>query len=266
MRLGVKPGQYGWTFDELVASWRVAEEAGFGVLSCFDHVSSSPESRQAWDAPALMCSMAGQTRHIALAVHVLNASLRHPFLLASQLAVAQALSGGRVEVGIGTGSYHFARYDHEVTGIPFPSFAERMARLEAGCRILPALWRGEDVTDEVTGMSGASLGPVGIAPPPIFVGGKSDPALRIAIRHADGWHAPGMEPGEFADIARRLDRACEELGRQQLMKSVQVRADHLRHPRKRVEQFDEAGASTVVFVLDTERGPDSVRRLADRVL
>lgn len=266
MRLGVKPGQYGWTFDELAASWQVAEEAGFGVLACFDHVSSSPEGRQAWDAPTLLAAMAGQTRRIALGVYVLNASLRHPFLLAGQVAVAQALSGGRVEIGIGTGSHYFARYDHEATGIPFPPFAERIARLEACCRILPALWRGEEVTDEATGLAGASLGAVGIALPPISVGGKSDRALEIAVRYADGWHAPGMEPGEFAEIARRLDRACDEAGRPPLRKSIQLRPDDLPHSWEQVEQFAEAGASTVVFVLDIERGPDSVRRLADEVL
>ncbi len=218
------------------------------------------------DAPSLLTAMAGRTQHIGLAVHVLNASLRHPFLLAGQLAVAQAHSGGRVEVGIGTGSHHFARYDHEVAGIPFPPFAQRMAMLEACCRILPALWRGEEVTDEPTGLVAASLRPLGIAPPPVSVGGKSDRALEIAVRHADGWHAPGMEPGEFADIARRVDRAGEGLGRQPLRKSVQLRLDDLERSKEQVERFAEAGASTVVFVLDAERGPDWVRRVADAVL
>ena len=40
MQIGVKPGQWGWSFDELTASWRAAEEAGFDLLSCFDHVSA----------------------------------------------------------------------------------------------------------------------------------------------------------------------------------------------------------------------------------
>jgi alkanesulfonate monooxygenase SsuD/methylene tetrahydromethanopterin reductase-like flavin-dependent oxidoreductase (luciferase family) len=63
--------------------------------------------------------MAGLTEHVALAVDVLNVSLRHPFLLAGQLAVAQAASGGRVEVGLGAGSYHLARFDHQALGRPF---------------------------------------------------------------------------------------------------------------------------------------------------
>jgi alkanesulfonate monooxygenase SsuD/methylene tetrahydromethanopterin reductase-like flavin-dependent oxidoreductase (luciferase family) len=92
--------------------------------------------------------------------------------------------------------------------------------------------------------------------------GNSDRAFEIAVRHADGGHAPGMEPGEFAALARRLDRA----GRPPLTKSVQLRTTDLRDPREQVERFADAGATTAVFVLDTERGPGSVRRLAEEVL
>jgi alkanesulfonate monooxygenase SsuD/methylene tetrahydromethanopterin reductase-like flavin-dependent oxidoreductase (luciferase family) len=215
----------------------------------------------------VVTAMAGRTQRIALAVYVLNASLRHPFLLGGQLAVAQALSGGRLEVGLGAGSHYFARHDHERLGVPFRSFAERMDRLEACCRIFPALWRGEEVTDEAAGLTRASLGPLGIEPPPILLGGRSERALGIAVRNADGWHAPSMGPEEFAKIASKLDRACEEAGRPPLpRKSVQVRADGLSNPRDQVELFGEAGASTLVFVLDEQCGPDRVRRLAGEVL
>src|SRR6266536_2048181 len=42
MRVGVKPGEWGWPYEELVASWRAAEEEGFAIVSCFDHVSAAP--------------------------------------------------------------------------------------------------------------------------------------------------------------------------------------------------------------------------------
>jgi alkanesulfonate monooxygenase SsuD/methylene tetrahydromethanopterin reductase-like flavin-dependent oxidoreductase (luciferase family) len=266
MRIGVKPGQYGWSFDELVASWEVAETVGFDVLACFDHVSSSPHGDRAWDAPTLLAAMAGRTRRIALGVYVVNASLRHPFLLAAELAVAQAASGGRVEVGIGAGSHYFARYDHEALGIRFPDFTERIARLDACCRLLPALWRGEHVTDEASGLRDASLGMLGIAPPPILVGGKSERALAVAVQYGDGWHAPGMDPDEFAEIVRKLDRACEEAGRPALSKGIQLRTDDPSRSKEQMQRFADAGASTVVFVLEAEVGADSVRRLADGVL
>jgi alkanesulfonate monooxygenase SsuD/methylene tetrahydromethanopterin reductase-like flavin-dependent oxidoreductase (luciferase family) len=92
VRIGVKPGQWGWSFDELRASWRAAEDAGFDILSCFDHVSAAPSGGPAWDAPTLLAAMAGATERIDLAVDVVNVALRHPFLLAGQLAVAQAAS------------------------------------------------------------------------------------------------------------------------------------------------------------------------------
>ena len=142
MRIGVKPGQWGWSFDELLAAWRAAEDAGFDLISCFDHVSAAPIGNVAWDAPTLLTAMAGATSRIRLAVHVLNASLRPPLLLAGQLAVAQASSGGRLEVGLGTGSWHLARHDHRVAGVPFPPFAERVRRLEACCRAFPRALAG----------------------------------------------------------------------------------------------------------------------------
>jgi alkanesulfonate monooxygenase SsuD/methylene tetrahydromethanopterin reductase-like flavin-dependent oxidoreductase (luciferase family) len=58
---------------------------------------------------------------IGLEVQVLNASLRHPFLLAGQLAVAQAASGGRLRMGLGAGPHHLGRFDHKALGIGFPS-------------------------------------------------------------------------------------------------------------------------------------------------
>ncbi len=120
MRVGVKPGQWGWTFEDLRASWEIAEDCGFHHISCFDHVSASPRPLASWDAPSLLVAMAGATTAIGLEVQVLNASLRNPFLLAGQLAMAQAASRGRLQVGVGAGSHHLARFDHAAVGIAFP--------------------------------------------------------------------------------------------------------------------------------------------------
>jgi alkanesulfonate monooxygenase SsuD/methylene tetrahydromethanopterin reductase-like flavin-dependent oxidoreductase (luciferase family) len=265
VRIGVKPGQWGWTFAELEASWRVAEEAGFDVLACFDHVTALPREEPAWDGPSLLTAMAAHTERIRLAIHVVNASLRNPLLLAGALAVAQAASEGRVEVGIGAGSHHFARYDNRAIGIAFPAYRERMERLEACCRVLPALWRGERVTDVPAGLRDASLGPIGIDPPKLFVGGSTDSALRIAARLADGWHSP--DDDAFPERARRLDEISAELGRPTIDKSIQLWPTTLDGLRERIDALGDAGASTVVFVLDVEqRGPEWVGRLADAVL
>jgi alkanesulfonate monooxygenase SsuD/methylene tetrahydromethanopterin reductase-like flavin-dependent oxidoreductase (luciferase family) len=261
MRVGVKAGQWGWSFDELLAAWTKAEAEGFDLLSCFDHVSAAPAGNAAWDAPTLLAAMVGATSRIRLAVHVLNVSLRPPLLLAGQLAVAQASSGGRLEVGLGTGSWHLARHDHRAAGVPFPPFAERVRRLEACCRAFPALWRGETVTDDVVGLEEASLGPLGLEPPPIVVGGTSERVLAVAAAHADGWNASSVEPDRFAQLEERIGALLKgrALERQVQIWLSEVGLDGARDARDR---YEAAGADTLIFVLDDERDPDVLARLA----
>ncbi len=264
MRIGVKPGQWGWSFEELRASWLEAERAGFDLISCFDHVSAAPAGLAAWDAPTLLAAMAGVTDRTRLSVHVLNTSSRPPLVLAGQLAVAQAASGGRLEVGLGTGSWHLARHDHRVAGIDFPSFDERVRRLEACCRAFPALWRGEPVTDATLGLDEAALGPLGIDVPPIVVGGRGERVLAVAAAHADAWNGSSIDPGGFEERAARLD---ELAGGRPISKQVQVwlREVGLDGARDAARRFEDAGADTIVFVLDEERDPGLIPRLADAV-
>jgi alkanesulfonate monooxygenase SsuD/methylene tetrahydromethanopterin reductase-like flavin-dependent oxidoreductase (luciferase family) len=269
VRIGVKPGQWGWAFEELTDSWRAAEEVGFDIVSCFDHVSAAPAGLAAWNAPSVLVAMAGVTERVAIAVDVLNVSLRHPFLLAGQVAVAQAASGGRVEVGLGAGSYHLARFDHQALGEPFPPLAERRRRLARCCEVFPALWRGEEVDDPALGLHGASLGPVGIEPPPIFVGGTGKETMAIAVGHADGWNAVVEDAGRFGELSAQIDELCRERGRARpLRKAAQVfvRSIDLGKARELVADLEAAGAEAVTFVLVEERGPDAVRELARAVL
>jgi alkanesulfonate monooxygenase SsuD/methylene tetrahydromethanopterin reductase-like flavin-dependent oxidoreductase (luciferase family) len=239
---------------------------GFDVISCFDHVTAAPEDVPAWDAPSLLTAMAGVTTRARLAVDVLNSSLRHPFLLAGQLAVAQAASGARVEVGLGAGSAGMARFDNRALGIPFPPLRERLQRVERLCRVLPALWRGESVDDPELGLAAASLGPLGIDPPPIAVGGTSEEAIAVAARAADAWNANESDPAAYERLAQRMDELCAETGRR-VARTVQF-FDRALGPdvRDRIARFEAAGATTVTFVISEDIGPDSVLRLAQAVL
>ena len=111
MRIGLKCGQWGWSFAELEESWIAADRSGFHLLSCFDRVTSAPRGFRAWDAVALLVTMSAVTERARLSAHMLNSTLRHPVVLASQLAVAQALSRGRLEVGLGAGAKYWEAFD-----------------------------------------------------------------------------------------------------------------------------------------------------------
>jgi alkanesulfonate monooxygenase SsuD/methylene tetrahydromethanopterin reductase-like flavin-dependent oxidoreductase (luciferase family) len=269
LRLGIKPGQWGWRFDELIAAWERIESLGFHVLSCFDHISANPSNNRAWDAPTLLAAMAGRTQRIALAVDVVNVSLRHPFLLAAQLAVAQAASGGRLEVGLGAGSYQLARFDHQALGIAFPPLADRLTRLDGCARAFPRLWRGETVTDPKLDLYAASLGPLGITPPLVIVGGMSPKLLETAVRYADGWNVVLEGLQAYGEQAQKVSDLCEQLGRSRpLLRHVQIFADSLEPAAARdfVDRLVSYGATTVVFVLDHNHDLAAIDRLAEAVL
>ena len=269
MRVGVKPGQWGWSFEQLTLAWARIEALGFDLLSCFDHVSAQPEGHAAWDAPTLLAAMAGRTHRVVLSVDVINIALRNPFLLAAQLAVAQAASGGRLEVGLGAGSYALARHDHASLGIPFPKLSERIARLDACARVFPSLWRGESVTDASLGLHRASLGPLGISPLPLIIGGTSPAVLDTAVRHGDGWNVSIESVDEYAEQTRVVNELCvrRERGRP-LLRHVQVFADALTPvaARELLSRLVDQGATTVVFVFHRNQDLAAIDRLADQVV
>jgi alkanesulfonate monooxygenase SsuD/methylene tetrahydromethanopterin reductase-like flavin-dependent oxidoreductase (luciferase family) len=211
--------------------------------------------------------MASATSRIRLGVHVVNVNLRNPFLLASQVATVQALSRGRVELGLGAGGpASFARADHAALGLPFPPFEQRVARLEHFCRVLPALWRGESVSAPDVGLDGARLEVITSTLPRLVVGGSQPRTLEIAVLYADAWNSVESDLQQYAsqssmvdDLVRRNDRH-EPLERQ-----VQIFASDLGSEKANqlFSRLDAAGVTTAVFVLHLERGSEAVLRLAD---
>jgi alkanesulfonate monooxygenase SsuD/methylene tetrahydromethanopterin reductase-like flavin-dependent oxidoreductase (luciferase family) len=267
MRIGIMAGQWGWPFAALREAWRAADDLGFDLVGCFDHVSSAPRGQSAWDAPSLLTAMSASVHRAQLGLWVANVSLRHPLLLAGQLAVAQAASGGRVEVGLGAGSKSLAAHDHAALGLPFPPLADRMARLDAMCRVLPALWSGAVVDEPGLGLHRASLGDLGIAVPSLLIGGRSRAALDIAVRHGCAWNVEDGDPATYERTGQLIARLADAAGAAVPAGTVQVFADPMDAVslRETAEGFAQRGAQTLMFVLD-DAAPAAVERVAKAVL
>ncbi|MBA3302443.1 MAG: LLM class flavin-dependent oxidoreductase, partial [Acidimicrobiia bacterium] len=131
--------QQGATYDQLLAVARAGESAGFGAFFRSDHYLAMggdglPGPTDAW---ITLAGLARETQRIRLGTLVSSATFRLPGLLAITVAQVDAMSGGRVELGLGTGWYEA---EHRAYGIPFPALGERFDVLEEQLAIITGLW------------------------------------------------------------------------------------------------------------------------------
>ncbi len=128
--------QMGGTYDELLRVARLAESEGLYSFARSDHLAWEREpAPDATDAFATMGGLARDTATVRLAVLVTPITFRHPAIIAKNAATIDQMSGGRFDLGVGTGWNDF---EHDALGIPFPEDAERWARFEDALDYLEA--------------------------------------------------------------------------------------------------------------------------------
>ena len=166
--------------SELIQTAQAADRSGYSTIALNDHFNSTV-------APLVgLQAIAGATPRVRLSTAVLNQDLRHPAVLAKEVATLDAFTGGRVELGLGAG---WVRADYEQSGIPFEPAPRRIARLEETIYILEQLFTqgtctfaGKHFTIAGLENKPASTQPGG---PPILVGGGGRRILSMAARRAD---------------------------------------------------------------------------------
>ena len=162
---------------------RAAEEAGFDVVTAADHVGSTSPF-------VALAAASAVTRRVRLRTYVLDFGFWNPGLLARDVATLDAISGGRVELGVGVGHM---RHEHEAVGLPFAPYGERLGEL---ARFLAEVRRH---------LAGEQVSPRPVQRPvPLLMGSMSRRGLDLAGREADVvaltglMNAPGGSgPGSF---------------------------------------------------------------------
>ena len=220
LRIFTEP-QQGATYDQLLAVARTAEELGYGAFFRSDHylvmgdTSGLPGPTDAW---ITLAGLARDTSTIRLGTLVNAGTFRLPGPLAISVATVDAMSGGRVELGMGAGWYDD---EHTAYGIPFPPLGERFDRLEEQLQVIEGLWttpagttfdfRGEhyELTD-----SPALPKPVQRPRPPVIIGGfgpKRTPSL--VARVADEYNVPFAGVDVVRTLNEGIDAACQPADR-----------------------------------------------------
>lgn len=144
---------------------------------------------------------------------VMGNSYRYPPLLAKSAATLQALTGGRLILGIGAG---WMESEYRAYGYEFPSPAVRLAQLSEAIRLMRRMWRGSPSSfrGKYYTTNDAWCLPKPEPAPPIMIGsGGEQIALRIVARHADWWNLTDISPEAFARKATILEGHCKSEGR-----------------------------------------------------
>lgn len=199
----------------LLETARRAEASGFATLLLRDHLVDEPFGPQF--APlAGLAAVAMATTTLRLGTLVLDNDFRHPAVLAKELLTLDALSGGRLEVGLGAG---WLAAEYRQSGIPFDRAGVRIDRLAESLAVLDQLLRGESVTRDGTHvrLDGLTLfpPPTQRPRPPLLVGGGARRMLTLAGATADivsvltssvgsGTLDPGPAGRSFAAVAERV--------------------------------------------------------------
>jgi alkanesulfonate monooxygenase SsuD/methylene tetrahydromethanopterin reductase-like flavin-dependent oxidoreductase (luciferase family) len=231
--------------DVTVADWlayaAAAERLGYDGFFTSDHYQSvvGAEGRASLDAWGVLCALAAVTERIQLGTMVSPVTFRPPVVLAKLALVADGLSGGRVELGIGTGWYEM---EHRAFGLPFPPFGDRLAMLAEQAEIIRRLTDGEtlDFSGAHYTLEGATLLPRPVhGRLPIVFGGSAKPKVAaLAARWADSYNLSYATPEIARAARRRLDEACEAIGRDpatlplSVMASLVVGADEADYRRR----------------------------------
>ncbi|SEF43384.1 probable F420-dependent oxidoreductase, MSMEG_2516 family [Thermomonospora echinospora] len=240
--------------EDFVARCRTAERLGYDVALVPDHLGGP--------APfPTMVAAAEATERLRVGTLVLNVPFWNPHLLAREVATADRLTGGRVELGLGAGHM---KWEFEAAGLPWEPFGARTDRLAETIEELGRLFGGPGYEQHAA--RDAEYGLAELRPvqrrgfdgsgPPLLIGGTGDRVLRLAARHADiiayagVYQLKGEPPGTF-----RIGTAAEAGERVEFVRGLMG------------ERADEAEASILIqaVVVTDDRRAAAERLSAERL-
>lgn len=220
LRIFTEP-QQGASYDDLLRVARTAEDAGFGAFFRSDHYlrmgsgSGLPGPTDAW---ITLAGLARDTTRIRLGTLVSAATFRHPSLLAISVAQADQMSGGRVELGLGSGWFEA---EHAAYGFDLPEIRQRFDMYSEQLAIVTGLWEtpeGEsfdfDGQHYALHEAPALPKPAQRPRPPVIIGGAGKRRTpRLAARYANEFNIPAANLDTAAAQFDRVADACTEIGR-----------------------------------------------------
>jgi alkanesulfonate monooxygenase SsuD/methylene tetrahydromethanopterin reductase-like flavin-dependent oxidoreductase (luciferase family) len=216
MDIGVYIPQVGFTWDELRTRVEACDALGIHSVWFMDHLyPPTLPTLPTFEAWTTATALAAVTTRVRIGHLVLCNGFRHPALLAKMAITLDHASGGRLDLGLGSGSY---APEFTAFGIDFPPARERAERLGEALEVITRLFAEERPSfagQHYALHEAPSLPrPLQRPRPPIHVGGAGDRrTLPLVARHADVWNCPTYALGALEQKLAALRAACADIGR-----------------------------------------------------
>jgi len=262
MKIGLFAINYG-TCGDPAAAVRVAqaaEAAGFESVWTGEHIVLPDPALASFplapDTPMLdttvaLTWIAAHTKRVRIASGIIVLPLRNPLLLAKELASLDAVSGGRLIIGVGAG---WLEPEFKALGVPMESRGERVGD---ALRAMRAIWTMD--RPEHHGPS-ASFSNVAARPrplqrpiPPVVIGGESPAALRRAVTMSNGWYGFGLTVEQTKQHVDRLRKMAEQHTRPSELGKLEISVTPVGpFSRRSVEAYAAAGVHRLVVLPNHE--------------
>lgn len=213
---GIYIPQISFDFTDMLSRARLCESLGISSFWIYDHLYApglpALASLEGW---TLATALLARTSTLRVGHLVIDNNLRHPALLAKMATTLDVISGGRLDLGVGSGSY---QAEHDEGGFPWGTPKERAERLGEGLEIVTRMFAEERTTFEGRYFSIRDLPnlphPAQKPRPTIHVGGVGVRyTIPLVARYADVWNVPTYGLGRWEQAAISLDAECDKLGR-----------------------------------------------------
>ncbi len=256
--------------EEILDAALAAEALGYDSVWVSDHVVV-PDSHNVFgdvffDPLISLAFIASATSRIELGTSVIVLPYRNPLVLAKSVSSLDALSGGRVVLGVGSG---WLKGEFEALGV---DYARRGRMTDEYIEIMKELWTSDSPSYEGEYFSFTGIRfepkPVRKPHPPVWVGGESRRSIERAVTHGDGWHPVGLAPEELAAKAREVRSILPDEKRESfvisLRRNVEINEGREFGPeetlrgtpgkiREGIEAYREAGVDhLILYVLSGE--------------
>lgn len=203
-------------FPTVVDAARAAEAGGFDTVLVMDHFYQLPAlgepDEPMLEAYTLLGALAAVTERVRLGALVTGNTYRNPAILAKSVTTLDVVSGGRAQLGIGSGWFEL---EHDAFGIPFGTFTDRFEKLEEALGVVLPMLRGERATlhGDHYRVTDAINSPAPLSRVPVMIGGSGErKTLRMVAQYADLGNLT-CEPHEVPRKVEALEGHCERLGR-----------------------------------------------------